>query len=625
MPRKIVSTWWRKYNPILQKPTSLEPIAPWGWSWYYGPDPAAGCSYGQYHDDDNGFDILTEKAHTVYSPATGQPMVFVSDVPFEEVQKKVATAKGATVCSSMNCASCEASLVADFDLADAPSLYCCRCGEVLRQLGINKEGKTMRTASVSQDARLQKLKAKIRANLLQEGEKPVAATAEVAKSARLAEIRKRAHARIAARRAEQATAQEERVSDTVVQAMAKKETKEEWISIDTIVQAMEEEEAKEACDEAKMECEDEAKLEGEEAAAPAADEAKPEDEFIDIDMVLSMLKRKEHLAKARAARAKAATVKAEEAAPAVAPAPVAPAAVEPEPDMIAQENPLPEAVDSIEESAEEEKAEEAAMKYEPLASLAALRNVKKDQIEMLLYAEHTENPFWNVMVSGTPVARVQLQSQMAPEEIKAVFISEDYASDLAEHCEKTGFVETMKKVNAEFWANHTSNAKVAAHYQVEAQTKFEDERKKHLASFKNDFVSCLNIVQAGLTKNFYPEVGNPLKDALFANLTLAGLPEETAVSVIEKSFGEGSPTYFRSLFDKAEEYMSHTKETRAELAKAISNSNSLVHTDEPVTLQDRLARASAIAQVSGSPSLQVSAVTIDSNAFKAQLKGAWRK
>jgi len=616
MPRKIVSTWWRKYNPILQKPTSLEPIAPWGWSWYYGPDPAAGCSYGQYHDDDNGFDILTEKAHTVYSPATGKPMVFVSDVPFEEVQKKVATAKGATVCSSMSCASCEASLVADFDLADAPSLYCCRCGEVLRQLGINKEGKTMRTASVSQDARLQKLKAKIRANLLQEGEKPAAATAEVVKSARLAEIRKRAHARIAARRAEQATASEE------------------WISIDTIVQAMEEEEAKEACDEAKvceddakMKCDDEAMLEGEEAA-PAADEAKPEDEFIDIDMVLSMLKRKEHLAKARAARAKAATVKAEEVAPA------APAAVEPEPDMVAQENPLPEAVDSakeavVEESAAEEKAEEkaeeAAMKYEPLASLAALRNVKKDQIEMLLYAEHTENPFWNVMVSGTPVARVQLQSQMAPEEIKAVFVSEDYASDLAEHCEKTGFVETMKKVNAEFWANHTSNAKVAAHYQVEAQTKFEDERKKHLASFKNDFVSCLNIVQAGLTKNFYPEVGNPLKDALFANLTLAGLPEETAVSVIEKSFGEGSPTYFRSLFDKAEEYMSHTKETRAELAKAISNSNSLVHMDEPVTLQDRLARASAIAQVSGSPGLQVSAVTIDSNAFKAQLKGAWRK
>ena len=610
-----ISAWW-KYNPILQKPTSLDPVRPWSWYYYYGPDPAAGCSYGQYHDEDYGFDILTEKANMVYSPATGKPMTFISDVPVDEVEQKMRESTGNSAHSRTECSGCGTTITADFDLDEPGELHCFRCGDVLRQLGINTEGKTMRTASVSKNERLKKLQEKVRANLLAKAAAETTGveaevTAAAKKEARVAEIR----AKIVARRAERAKEKEA--------AEAAKKDEDEWIPLDRIVAAMEEVEKEEDAA-LQQTSEDEACLE------EAKEDDKGDDEYIDIDMVLSALKRKELLAKKAAVKARIkARLAAKAAEEAAEEAPVAA-----EPDMIAQENPVPEDVAPAAEAPapelkEEAKEDEAAMKYEPLASLASLKNVKKDQIEMLLYAEHTDNPFWNVMVAGTPVARIQLQKQMAPEEIKAVFVSDGYAEDLAEHCEKTGFLETMKKVSAELWANYTSNEKVAAHYRTEASTKFESERKKLLASFKTDFVACLGIVQAGLTKNFYPDLGNPLKHSLFANLTLAGLPEETAASAIEKSFAEGSAEYFRSLFDKSEEYMSLTKEARAEIARAIGNSSSLNHlsgdlSNTPVTLADRVAQASVIAQLSG-PSLHVKPVTMDTDAYKAQVRAVWRK
>jgi hypothetical protein len=192
----------------------------------------------------------------------------------------------------------------------------------------------------------------------------------------------------------------------------------------------------------------------------------------------------------------------------------------------------------------------------------------------------------------------------------------------------------MKKVGAEFWSNHTSDEKVAAKYQTMAQKAIETEKAKVLASFRNDFMNCLKITTAGLNKNFYPELGNPLKDSFFNNLHVAGLPEKTAYSVIEKSFAEGAANYFNTLFDKATEYMNLSREARAEISNAIGTANPIdtfsadggLQSAQPASLADRVAAASATAQVSQASNFTVTEqVNIDAEDFKSQLKSSWAR
>jgi len=245
---------------------------------------------------------------------------------------------------------------------------------------------------------------------------------------------------------------------------------------------------------------------------------------------------------------------------------------------------------------------------------------------MALYHEDGENPTWNVTVAGVPTASIQLKKQSSPDEIRAVFCSEDYAKDLMIHCEKTGFVQTMNKVRADFWSNHTSNKKIAERFKNEARASFDGERKKLLASFKQDFRSCINIVSAGMSKNFYPDMGNALKEHMFTNLRTVGLPEQTSISVVEKSFAEGSAQYFDSLFEKAEEYMNLSIDTRKEIAAAISQGSSLEHKFESESLADRVAEASLVPNmVSGTPLRVTKDVMMDTESYKAELRSVWRK
>jgi len=389
--------------------------------------------------------------------------------------------------------------------------------------------------------------------------------------------------------------------------------------------------------------EEEMEEEAAEEAAPAAAPAPAEDEYMDLDMVLSTLNKREaqrekaeakkkaeararwmeRRKKAVAARkVKAAEEMEEEAKEKEEASEEAPAEKAAEPDMAAEEN----------APAEEVKEESVAMKFEPLASVDALKGIKRDQIDMSLFGDNSDNPTWHVTVAGVPTARIQLKAQASAEDIRDVFVTDDYAFSLIDHCEKSGFVETMNKVNAEFWANYTSNKKAAARYEASAEQKYSAEYKKLLASFRNDFINCLNIVNAGLNKNFYPEIGNPLKGSLFANLTMVGLPEQTATSAIEKAFAEGAADYFTSLFEKSEEYMDMSPAVRSEMAKAITRANTVnidnaaMASAEPATLAERMSRSSATAMATAGSAFQVRAqpLSIDTDDYKRQLKAAWR-
>jgi len=629
-----VVSWW-KYNPIIQKPTTLDPVKPWAWYWYYGPDPASGCSYGQYHDDTHDFDMVTAKKKIVYSPASGKPMTFISDVSYDEIQDKMSKSTGG-LHSKAVCAECQNDLVSDYDLRSLATFYCCACGnevssDCVTTANLIREKKTMRKE------RLDALKRKVKANIVRQNKED-----DFAKARRkLREDRRKVKAE-----EEKAAEDDELISlDTVMEAVDEEQRKAEecesceaegdddLISLDTIMEAMEEEEEEVVVSE-EDEFLDEASEEGEEILEDKKEEG--DDEYLDLDMVLSMINRKKRMQrkvkaedevkveeKVEVKEEKKPEVKVEvkeEKKPEEA------KEGDKEPNLLSEENPIPASTESI------PAADMEAMKFEPLASFESLASVNKEQIDMTLYNEDSENPVWNVTVAGVPTAKIQLKNQMHSEEIRAVFCSDDYAKDLMVHCEKTGFVQTMNKVKADFWSNFTSNKKVAERFQKEAAASFGLERKRLLATFKQDFRTCMNIVSAGMSKNFYPDMGNPIKEHLFTNLRTVGLPEQTAISVVEKSFAEGAAPYFDALFEKSEEYMNLTSDARKEIAAAISHGKALEHTSDfaiedaaPATLNERLAQASAVAKLSTSGLRVDQELVLDTNDYKSQLKSAWRR
>jgi hypothetical protein len=669
---KIIS-WW-KYNPLLQKPASLDPVLPWAWYWYYGPDPASGCSYGQYHDEDYDFDMITAKDKVVYSPATGKPMQFVDMVPKEEFDEKLSKVTGKSfINSEVSCTSCNANLVSDYDLSELDKVHCVKCGKECNISTMEKnniEGAKTMTVS-AREQRVQNLKRRIRANILKKRK------AEAANEKRVEEEELKKKRTLALKQNRKIKAEEE----------AKKEDEDdELISLDTIMEAMEEEtseedlseealmDEKEECEEGEVcaadEFEDEELAEEPEVEESEVDEVEVEepsmdddmdfsteespeleldveddmgdeeldldvsveepkkegeDDYYDLDMVLSMVNKKIAAGKKAKAKVKAKKkVKAEEACDLEKDK-----EKETEVSLLDEKEEVEEKVEDVaEEVAPKEEME--AMKFEPLATTQAFANLRKEDIDMTLYHEDSDNPTWNVTVAGVPTAKIELRKQAAADEIRAVFCSEDYAKDLMVHCEKTGFIQTMNKVNAEFWSNYTSNKKIANRFKQEAKASFECERKKLLASYRQEYRNCINIVSAGMSKNFYPDMGNALKENLFTNLRTVGLPEQTAISVVEKSFAEGSAQYFDALFEKAEEYMNLTPDARKEIAAAISHGASLEHTQSlnevaPATLGERVAQASVLASANVSSPMRVSNdVVLDSNAYKAQLRSVWR-
>ena len=719
MASHLTTAWW-KYNPILQKPTTLEPVQPWSWFWYYGPDPAAGCSYGQYHDEDNVFDVIHEVKDEVFSPASGKPMKMVCGLSYDEVKSHLDKVIGTMSSWSGTCSSCQACLTASVSLSEANEVYCSLCGGDVKA-NLSAKGKTMdnskikelknqirssylkrKEATASSDvvARREKIKAAVKARLVAKAEAEAKTTATasseewvplsvvIAKANRVKAIRAKAAA-AKADAAKAAASSEEWVPLSVVVAKANrikeirakkaaaakadkikeiranrakkaKADNDEFVSLDEILEAMNvEADGENALERAADNLEEAAKNLKEHAAeesmepehggddlggddlddlggdeAGEADEAgEPseggDEEYMDLDMVVSMLNKREMHARRRRLQEVAAKLKSKRrSARADASVDELFDGIKPEemPTMEAEENPAVEDVPA----ADLKDAE--AMRFEPLASASSFSNIKKEDIDMTLYSERGENPTWNVTVAGVPVASISLKAQASAEDIRSVFCSDDYALDLIEHCVKSGFVPTMNKVSAKFWANHLSDSKIEARFVAKAEASFAADRKALQAAFRNELTACLNIVTAGINKNYYPALGNPLKDHLFANLTMVGLPEQTAISAIEKSFQEGSSGYFAALFDKASEYMDMPKQVRAEIASAIGASNYLdAYSNNPAqtghaTLADRVAQASVIpAANGGGNSLNVTALRINEADFKSQLKSVWKK
>lgn len=316
-----------------------------------------------------------------------------------------------------------------------------------------------------------------------------------------------------------------------------------------------------------------------------------------------------------------------------------------EPPVAMEGPPVAEEVEEEEPAEEEmelppEDEEAESVKYEALQELDAVENepLSEADVHMTLFDEQDDaghikaNPYWNVDIKGQPVARVYLQDQPKPEEIREVFCSADYHRGVAGAIEKVGLKPVLKQIKAHLWVNRLHETRFAKQVKAEVEAS---ANAKVVATTKNlmrDLLERVAIVCAGMDKNFYREAGNPLKEALWGELHGFGITNPSPM--IEAAFRKGSTKYFETVLDKAIEYMEMEPKALAQVRKAIGEADVLAPGDETAgaqlpdatpaspeempTLNQRLA-ASSVA-IGGLPAISGDALGDHKRALRSELK-----
>jgi len=267
-----------------------------------------------------------------------------------------------------------------------------------------------------------------------------------------------------------------------------------------------------------------------------------------------------------------------------------------------------------EEPMDEEDAE--GVQYEALQDIEGLgEDISESDVHMTLFNEDAQNPYWNVDLGGQPVARVYLMDQEKPEEIKQVFCSVDYYKGVSGAIAKVGAGPVFKQIKAKLWANEISKTKLAKDISAKAEASAQGRYNAVIANVMKNLLDRVSTVCAGMDKNFYRDVGNPLKEALWGELHRFGIANPSPM--IEAAFRRGATPYFEAVLSKSVEYMELAPEALKQIKAAIGEADILppegdvgdqlpeaIPVDAPqnaATLSDRLV-ASSVA-IGGVPAL----------------------
>lgn len=547
------------YNPLLQKPVSLQPVGPRSGGWhYYGPCPDMGVSYGLY-EDDKGNKVLCMAGERVYSPFTGTEMKKCEDIPAKEIEKL--SPQGAYAC--MACSS-PFSFSDKESVVKAEKVFCTQCGsdmgEALSKFREECKGQYDVQAPVpSHDVAPMPELIPAPAELPKE-EKPMPEVKDMEKPVLDSSDEDSSDEEVVEPKAE------EKPVEPKVEAPVEKPVEAPAQVLPVVEKPVE------------------APKESTPVSKESTKESKPES--VPAQVVSPLVP---EAPKAEPSKESSTKEVSKESAPESVPAQILPVVEAPKESTPASKEStkesIPESVpaqveapkESTPESKVEPKAEEPVepkedeVIFEPISEIpeASLAS----DVNMTLYEEGKENPFWNVEVKGQPTARIYLSDQEKPEEDRAVFCSKEYAETLATAMERLGTKKILSTMKARFFANKVDASALANKIREEIKAELEKEQTEKLANLRNDFVDCLNIATSAINKNWYAEEGHPLKEALYARLEKAGVYDP--IEIIEGAFEEASGSFFDALFKKTVEIMAKHPEARAELRETLVKTNVL--------------------------------------------------
>ena len=247
-----------------------------------------------------------------------------------------------------------------------------------------------------------------------------------------------------------------------------------------------------------------------------------------------------------------------------------------------------------------EDEEEEKVEIEYVTPIEEAGTLSEDDIQMAFY-EGTD-PSWTVLVKGSPVAVIRLSDQ--PDQVANLFSKDDYAQNVAQAMVQVGVKEILTQVKARYFANKVDESQIAERLTEKIKANLDIEFKGKVAGMRDEFKTCMATVLAGMNKNFWRDVENPLKGSLFAKLEDVGISNPD--QLIETAFAESADAYFDVVLSKAIEFMDKPTDAREEIAKAIGESNTVLAQSNTIKTQqliNRLDNNNIITQVTGSSEL----------------------
>jgi len=239
----------------------------------------------------------------------------------------------------------------------------------------------------------------------------------------------------------------------------------------------------------------------------------------------------------------------------------------------------------------------------------------ENDIQMAFYND-VKDPCWTVLIKGSPVATIKLSDQDKIDEITDLFISDDYAQNVEKAMLDCGVKEVLNQVKARYFVNKVEESDLAKIMSDKIKGELEAGYKAKAASLSDDFKSSIAVVLAGMNKNFWKDIENPLKGTLFSKISDCGISDPS--SVIESAFAESGDAYFETVLAKAIEFMQKSTEAREEIANAIGDANIIVPTatagviTQANSLKYRLDRNNVMAKITGTSMTQKDKDTLKS-------------
>lgn len=243
------------------------------------------------------------------------------------------------------------------------------------------------------------------------------------------------------------------------------------------------------------------------------------------------------------------------------------------PEMGQEEDEMPGDEAPLEEEGQDELEEdEEEVAVEPVVDQDELETEEAtaDDLDMVLFETGAKTgPHWSVFYRGRPLCAIRLADQENPEEIRELFVTEEYPQHVKDACASPiGIRETLKSLNAHWYMGVIGTGQVATEARQIAAKQMEDQFASRLASLKEDLLNTITLAIVASNKgNKGLFVENKLKAACVKVLRDAGVTGGAAA--LNEVWAEAAQSYMQDILKVAEKWLSYSPEAMQEVTAEI--------------------------------------------------------
>jgi hypothetical protein len=207
----------------------------------------------------------------------------------------------------------------------------------------------------------------------------------------------------------------------------------------------------------------------------------------------------------------------------------------------------------------------------PVADAGLLAMASADDVQLVL--SETEDPVWNVLVSGVPAARIALSSVPNGQHVRAGFLNQNFGHNLIGIMRKNGVVEALVEAKAEFYANSFKTSELAQEIRASVADELSADHVTRTINLRESLLDHSRLVVAGMAKGYFAKVSNPLFTKAREVLAARGVVDAEAAAL---EIVSASSDMFAVATEKAVELMDRDPQFIEQLRENIEDTQTRV-------------------------------------------------